>query len=673
MINPPKKYHTDIDVLQATPSKPNPPPTPTKVNPNPTVSSEIPLKPVADKTRQEFPIKPAEPLNINTKDPPKHQAVNIEKSLRSAPGPLPASAGTSGTSTGPIPPNNLAGTASTAENIETIPQPIQPKIATASDTVTGGTVGIWPADAVAALEQGTKTSSPIEAISDTSVDSTTAIPEPTSPKPAKPATDSGTRVDIEARAADLPTELNETLPPPPSKPIVPLNTTLDATPTVLPKPADSVSSSATITAKDLPKELGHVTPPSLTVEEPLKHHRLNVSNRAGAALDAPDADLDLLLPSDIRAAAGAPGKTILKVEGGAEKAQRRAKMLADFEAAEEKRKLSEGAEIESLEAIKERIQNLSAVVQASVEKLAGELRANNIECDVDNARRLLALSGSENTRTVVVEHPSGEKISNKGVLGTVNPSPPQFAYEQATPQTNTNSTHATPTSPPYKFFVLVRNPESDHMQFSTLPSGVVSDTTIRGNTAFDSLQSLDFPEKFLPLWRVLQKGGFTVVGGEKDCLVVKVEAGVAMEKQELVMKEIKLKLSPAEAVAREGWEKRRGTNQPEAEKMPDLVEDASGKSLGDTERLAKVIVPTPHPTVIPEATIPSHDPQSKPEPVLEVVKEIPHPKEEKQKEGIPEAQATKPKKRRPFRRVFWAAVWVAACSGAVSVGLEEYI
>lgn len=554
---------------------------------------------------------------------------------------------------------------------------MQPEIATVSDTVTGGTVGISPANVVAALERSMKTSPPTEAISGTNMDSTassnTAIAEPIPPKPAKPAkpaTDSGMRIDVEARAADPPTELNETLPPCPPSPIVPLNTALDATPAVLPRPPGSDSGSTTIVAKDVSKKLEHATPLSPAVEEPLKRHRLNVSNRTGAALDSPDADLDLLLPSDIRAAAGAPGKTILKVEGGAEKAQRRAKMLADFEAAEERRKLLEGAGIESLEAIKERIQNLLAVAQASVEKLAGELRANNIESDTDNARRLLALGGSENIRTAVVENPSREKVSTEGAMGTVNPTqsspPPQFAYEQATPQTDTNSTHATPALPPHKFFILVRNPESDHIQFSTLPSGVVSDAMIRKNTAFDSLQSLDFPEKFLPLWRVLQNGGFTVVGGEKDCLVVKVEADVAMERQELVMKEIKLKLSPVEAVAREGWEKKRETNQPEAEKKPDLVM----KSLGDTERFAKVIIPTP---VIPEATIPSHDPEFKPEPVPEIAEEEPHPKEEKQEESIPETQATKPKKRRPFRRLFWAAVWVAACSGAVNVGLEEYI
>lgn len=598
----------------------------------------------------------------------KHQAVNIEKSLGITPEPLPASVKTSNTSMGAIPPNSLVGAASTAENTKSIPE-----IATASDTVTGGTVGTSPADVVAAPERGVNKSPPTEAISGTSIDSTTssdtAIPESILPKPAKPATDNDMRVDVEARAASPPAELNRTLPPRPPSPVVPLNTTLDATPTVLPRPADPAPSSATIVAKNISKELGQATPPSPAVEEPLKRHRLNVSNKTGAALDAPDADLDLLLPSDIRAAAGAPGKTILKVEGGAEKAQRRAKMLADFEAAEEKRKLSEDAEIESLEEIKERIQKLSAVVQASVEKLAGELRANNTECDTDTARRLLALGGRENTRTVV---PSREKFSTKGALGTVNPTqsppPPQFAYEQATSQTNSNSTHATPASPSHKFFVLVRNPESDHIQFSTLPSAVVSDTMVRGNTAFDSLQSLDFPEKFLPLWRVLQKGGFTVVGGEKDCLVVKVEADVAIEKQELVMKEIKLKLSPAEAVAREGWEKKRGMNQPEAEK-PDLVT----KSLGDAERLAKVRIPTPHPAVIPEATIPSHDSESKSEPVPETAEETPHPKEENQKESIPEAQAAKPKKRRPFRRVFWTAVWVAACSGAVNVGLEEYI
>lgn len=660
-INPPEKLDTYTDVLQVTPSETNPPPASTsvesqRVSLDPAASSDIPVKPVVAKISQELPAKPAEALNTGKSDPHKHQAVYAERSLEDTPEPLPATGiPNANTSTRP-----LSSPTSTVENIDDVSRPTRPEIITASDAETGTAVGIWPADVVATLERGTETSPPAETIHGTSVGDTapsdTAAPVSISPKPAKPvkpATDSDAGVDVEARVINPPTELNETLVPRPSILTAPLDAILEVTPS---GPADPVSGSSTkILAHGASKEFEDVIspspPPSPVVEEPLKFHRLNVSSSLGGALDSPDADLDLLLPSDIRAAAGAPGKTILKIEDSSEKAQRRAKMIADFEAAEEKRKLSEDIGPESLEGIKERIQKLSAVIQTSVEKLEGELRANGIECDTNSAHKLLALGGSKNTHT---GDPSGEKISTKEVLGTFNP-------------TNTNSIDATPASTStYKFFVLIRNPESDHIQFSTLPSGLVSDAMIRKNTAFDSLQSLDFPEKFLPLWMVLQKGGFTVVGGEKDCLVVKVEADVAMEKQELVMKEIKLKLSPAEAVAREGWEKKRRVNQ------PDTVEDGSGKSSGGVERPTTVTIPISHPVVIPGATIPSHDhPESKTAFINETI-EKPHPNEETQ-ESKPQVQETKSKKKRPFRRLFWTAVWVAACTGAVNVALEEYI
>lgn len=649
--NPPEKLDTYTDVLQVTPSETNPPPTSTsvesrKVSLDPAASSDMPVKPVVDKVSQELPAKPTEALNTGKSDPHKHQAVYAERSLEGAPEPLTA-VGMPNVNTSA---RSLSSPTSTVENIDDVSKPTRPEITTASDTKTGTAVGIWPADVVATLERGTETSPPTETIRGTSVDNTapsdTATPVPISPKPAKPVkpvTDSNAGVDVEARVINPPTELNETLAPRPSISAEPLGATLEVTPS---GPADPVSGSGTEilahgTSKEFEGVISPPPPPSPVVEEPLKFHRLNVSSSLGGALDSPDADLDLLLPSDIRAAAGAPGKTILKIEDSSEKAQRRAKMIADFEAAEEKRKLSEDIGPESLEGIKERIQKLSAVIQTSVEKLEGEL----------SAHKLLALGGSKNTHT---GDPSGEKVSTKEVPGTPNP-------------TNTNPIDATPASTSaYKFFVLIRNPESDHIQFSTLPSGLVSDAMIRKNTAFDSLQSLDFPEKFLPLWMVLQKGGFTVVGGEKDCLVVKVEADVAMEKQELVVKEIKLKLSPAEAVAREVWEKKRRVNQ------PDTVEDGSEKSLGGVERPTTVTIPTSHPVVIPRATIPSHDhPESKTAFINETIAE-PHPNEKTQ-ESKPQVQETKPKKKRPFRRLFWTAVWVAACTGAVNVALEEYI
>lgn len=643
-----------------------------------------PVEPIADKISQESPAKSVNPLNTALNNPPKRQAVNTEEILGGTPEPLPVSAETRNVSTGTSGP---VGAVPTVENVDSIPQPTRPEIAAAPATVVDATSRDWRADTARALEEGVKSSSPTEpmdhgTIADSTTPSDTAVSQPIPSIPAEPATSGGAGVDVETRAADLPRKLNETLPLLSPNPIEPYNTTLKATP---PGPVDPVPDPGTKTVtKGSSKEPSDVMPPlspkpsvdEQLVEEPLKHHRLNVSSKPGSALDSPDADLDLLRPSDIRAAAGAPGKTILKIEGGTERVQRRAKMLADFEAAEEQRKLSEGTE--SLEAVKERVRKLSEMGQAHAGKPA-ETPRDNMERYTDNTSRIPALN--ESTYAKAAEHPLGEKedyawLGIEDISTNINPTQtresPQLVDDQATSKANTTPIQV-PTAPPaHKYFILIRDPESDHIQFSTLPSGVVSDTMIRENTAFDSLQSLDFPERFLPLWRALQKGGFTVVGGEKDCLVVKVEANVAREKQELVMREIKLKLSPAEAVAREGWERKRGVYQPEAEKKFDTIEDGSEQIRDNAGTVATVGTSAPQPAIMPGMIIRSHNPESEPAAPHENPEEVPA-KEECPKESTLNAQPTKPKKRRPFRRVFWTAVWVAACSGAVSVGLEKYI
>lgn len=283
-----------------------------------------------------------------------------------------------------------------------------------------------------------------------------------------------------------------------------------------------------------------------------------------------DLDLDLLRPSDVRAAAGAPGKPTRRIEGDAEKARRRAQMLAEFEAAE---------------AEKER----------------------------DN------LGG-----TKAPEENTGSKMQQ---LGGGEP-----------------TTHAEPTTPipeePHKYFVLICNPDSADMQLSALPDGV----SVRETTAFDSLQMLRSPERFLPLWHVLQKGGFMVVGGEGDCLVLKVGAEVATEKRELVLREIRGRTPTAEVVI------------PAEVAVPEQQE-----LVKERQELVK-------------------EQQELVRERQELIKEQQEFVKESQQELVKESQQQEPQeqqkqkpKTRPFRRVFWTAVWVAACSGVVSVGLEEYL
>lgn len=444
---------------------------------------------------------------------------------------------------------------------------------------------------------------------------------------------------------------------------------------------------------EISEKAGGVTAPlssRLLAGEPLKYHRLNIANRPREVLDSADADIDILLPSDIRAAAGAPGKTVTRIESAAEKQQRRTKMVEEFEASYGREKPEV---FESQKALRERILQTFMMEQTSTAGAVEDLhRMAAIEggLSADAASRTQTPKSRENLPKERGVRPpeesedyvwSGtEDVSAEDVLGTsglhTNPlkNLVSTSNSPATQQTNNSTIQALPATPlvTYRFFALVRNPENGNIQFTTLPQGLVSDTMIRENTAFDSLQNLDSPGSFLPLWRVLQKGGFTVVGGEKDCLVVKVEAEVAREKQELVLKEIKVRLSPAETAARESWERKRGVNKSGAEKEFDTA-----GSVGRVANVATAVKLDPGlatalekvPPIILDAPL-----ESKPESAA-IDQKIEEVATEDQKPAEPKAgvQGNQLRKGRPFRRVFWSAVWVAACTGAVSIGLEAYL
>lgn len=326
-------------------------------------------------------------------------------------------------------------------------------------------------------------------------------------------------------------------------------------------PAEKAAAEQTVAAKP--------SPPTAAIQPDVEAPVVVATAPAPSSAPAPeqDEDLDLLRPSDVRAAAGAPGKMSRRTEGDAEKARRRAQMLVEFEAAEAQKERA------SLEGVKARI------------KTVGEAAAGS--------------SGNARSKIPGTERP--QRLGGEPIR---------------LPEA-------------HKYFVLIHNPGSNDMQFSALPGGV----SVRETTAFDSLQALRSPERFLPLWHVLQKGGFTVVGGEGDCLVVRVGAGVAMEKRELVMREIGGRILPA-ASAEAGTPA--AVAVPEQQQQQELVEEP--------QEIVKV-------------------PQEAVKVLQETVK-VPQQDHEQRKQK---------QKTRPFRRVFWTAVWVAACSGVVSVGLEEYL
>lgn len=522
------------------------------------------------------------------------------------------------------------------------------------------------------------------------------IDEKTQNLPSKPTEPLGETINTAPKvlAADA-TKAPEATPPHPSAPVEPCSKIPDIVATSDRVPATDAAGetpSAALSKIEQPrtaaKSLINKSPPKLmeVSEEPatpqapipseekvFKYHRLNIANRPGETLDSPDADIDLLVPSDIRAAAGSPGKIVPEVESSAEKQKRRKVMVDEFESSGGQQNLSEVPE--SPEAVRERIrrQAISLGLQSPEptaenpnDKTSKPVGHGRVETSgaptLGNAGKLAAgelhekedyaWSGTEDVSTEDVLPLGKTKIGPAEPLTLTSTAPKQTIAPVA-------KSPPPPTHPAQNYYVLVRSPESGHMHFTNLPSTLISEALARENTAFDALQNLDSPGSFLLLWRVLQRGGFTVVGGEKDCLIVKVDADGSKAKQELVLKEIKLQLSPAEVVARESWEKKRPSSET-------ITEPEAANTLVDPDVVSKDLGQNVAATIATAEATTSHPPDTQKSEGVATEERV-------AEEEIPVVEKVKVQKRRPFRRIFWTAVWVAACSGVVSVGLETYL
>ncbi|KAH0608728.1 uncharacterized protein H6S33_001862 [Morchella sextelata] len=388
----------------------------------------------------------------------------------------------------------------------------------------------------------------------------------------------------------------------------------------------TTSTTGTIPATAVPKNEQAVAP-QVKKDTP-RSHSFTLVKDSKEVQESPDADIDHLLPSDIRSAAGIPVKTQPQTEAESAKAKQPTTTQADISAPPPQKKPRESPE----------------ELQERMRRIADSLDLGPIEKFIPSKdhhdHHDYEWSGTENVSTEdVLKHPSptptpppATEPIPKPKPPTADPTPliepvvptmpftePPTLPPQSPPPTLPPQSPPPPPPPtPKNYYILVRNPDTGSMHFTPLPHSLISDfpTLSRESTAFDAMRRLTNPEAFLPLWRVLQRGGFEVVGGERDCLVVMVDREGSRIKYGEVLKEVRGLVSPAERVARGAWEKRR-REEKEKENVQKEVEEVKVEEKGVEEGV---------------------------------------------KEG-----------RRPRRKIFWSAVWVAACTGAVTVGLETYL
>ena len=379
-----------------------------------------------------------------------------------------------------------------------------------------------------------------------------------------------------------------------------------------------------------------------------------------------DADLDILLPSDIRSSAGRSRRPHHKTETPDEKRERRAMMEENFEILEGEDRFYEGvASEEKVQQHRERV----------LEEEAASLRPGDADISLDHQI-------------------------------------PSAAQEQP-PSANSGE----------KFFILVRS-KTGIFTFSPLPPVALATPTV---PPIRVLENLDAPDAFLQHWALLHSQGFQVVSGEGECVILKVLADGAEERQEKVLAELtrrggspptielpgptptpvapKSADAPAEPVSVPAEEMEAGEDRvidaievaaspairlsaPEPTPVPPKIADAVAAvaaTVTPTSAPAEAAVPQ-SPSPAEEAarenwekkrrllfSEPSTNPEPPPVPTREAllaerqerIARAGIEKERKKAEAKKAADAASGKKTGRMGRIFWMGIWVAGATGAI--------
>ncbi|KAI5837937.1 hypothetical protein DFP73DRAFT_277013 [Morchella snyderi] len=324
---------------------------------------------------------------------------------------------------------------------------------------------------------------------------TPAAPEAATEAPAKPKSSQPASVAQSTKVGDLTKVAKETPAPSP---------TSIKTDTIKPSPT-----TGTIPATAVPKNQQAAVTPQVK-KEPPKSHSVALGKVSNEAQESPDADIDLLRPSDIRAAAGIPAKADPKADTKKEKAKQPTTTTtaeADTSVPPPQKKPRESPE----------------ELRKRMRRIADSLDLGPIDKFIPSRdhhdRHDYEWSGTEDVSAEdVLKRPSppAEPIQKPMPPPTSDPTPLIEPVVPTMPFTEppTPPPQPPPTPTPKNYYILVRNPDTGSMHFTPLPHSLISDfptLSSRESTAFDAMRRLTSPEAFLPLWRVLQRGGFEVV------------------------------------------------------------------------------------------------------------------------------------------------------------------
>ncbi|KAG0125370.1 hypothetical protein HOY82DRAFT_616622 [Tuber indicum] len=333
-----------------------------------------------------------------------------------------------------------------------------------------------------------------------------------------------------------------------------------------------------------------------------------------------DSDMDILLPSDVRSSAGRPAKSKYEIEIERERRVRREAMVQEWMQLREEQEsamhnirayriMREQKEAQRKEAERKEIERREVERREAEEK---EMQRREEE-----RREKLRL---ENQRTIEMEMERGRILQEAKMGVGKKPTAPLREDREEWDWSGTDTPAAediykTPQYPPaQKYFVLTRNPSTSDFNFAPLPLAL-SPISPEQTTPIKVLENMQSPEKFIGYWDVVQRLGFEIVAGERECVIVRAPIEDADGKMQSMLQEIegmrKLQTKPAlkdntppkglDAIAADiaGKIGLGGKSSPVVEEPPKVFEEFSSL-VGETSKpVEKELEPTEQETAKP--------------------------------------------------------------------------
>ncbi|CUS09198.1 unnamed protein product [Tuber aestivum] len=256
-----------------------------------------------------------------------------------------------------------------------------------------------------------------------------------------------------------------------------------------------------------------------------------------------DSDMDIHLPSDVKSSAGHPPKSKYEIELERERRMRREAMILEWERLREEEEKEESAmkDIRAYRIMREQQEALSREVERKeVEKREAEEKEmqrreeeRREELRLEDQRAIETEMEKERERALQEANVKAEKES----LAPARENKEEWDWS-GTDTPTAEDIYRTPQYPPtQKYFVLTRNPSTNDFNFAPLPLAL-SPISLEQTTPIKVLENMQSPEKFICYWGVVQRLGFEIVAGERECVIVRASIEDADEKMEGMLREI---------------------------------------------------------------------------------------------------------------------------------------